>query len=127
VEGTLEARKGWQGIPLDHLRKLREEGVIIYIVGAYDALASTTTEFENGWYGPDKVSSLNHLAELYPDIYERIYVGDKSWDMWAANEAGWPFVVYEHFNLFLELVEKHGFVEGFLKYSKENLEEYDFL
>jgi hypothetical protein len=106
VEGTLEARPGWDGIPLDRLRELREEGVVIYIVGAYDVLSPTTTEFPNGWYGGDKVDSLRWLSDKHPDATQKIYFGDKDWDKWAAEQAGWHFVWAWDFDEFMAFMRK---------------------
>jgi hypothetical protein len=129
VEGTLEAREGWQGIPLDRLRELREDGVTIYIVGAYEALAGTTTEFPNGWsrdVDPDKASSLIRLSEKHPDLIEKVYVGDKRWDKFAAEEAGWYFVAWDQFELYVQLVKEHGLPKGWDVYSQEYLAKYIF-
>jgi hypothetical protein len=106
VEGTIAVWEGWEGISLDSIRKLRNEGVIIYIVGAYDVLQSITTEFPNGWHGGDKVDSLKWLAEKHPDATQKIYFGDRDWDKWAAEQAGWDFVWAKDFDAFISFMKE---------------------
>ncbi len=101
VEGTIEVQKGWEGIPIDRIRELKSEGFIIYIVGAYDALSPVTTEFTNGWHGGDKIESLEWLSSLHPDVEEKVYFGDRDWDKWAAEQAGWDFVWAKDFDSFM--------------------------
>ena len=92
VDGTLEVGNPPGPIKLSELKRLKELGLVVGIVGAFEKVKRIISDLEFYYPGhPHKPKYLKEIKERYNPVIA-IYVGDDDADRVAALSSGFIYV-----------------------------------